>query len=158
MSYLQTFGSINTFKGSNSFFSISTKLLPKEYSGIYIIDTVYQEIKFGDVLYYDRVWKAWGKSIANNSRYISAKGIAVQDSLATYSCKILLKGSINNPKWKFDITTEPTIYLSYLTSGDCTTTIPTLSSIYRVPIGLVQSPTQGYFHFYGLWMYNYIKE
>ena len=156
MSNLYTYGSINTDVGTNSFFSLDYSLAEYDFSGVYITGLCFEEVKRGDILYFNKTWMAWGKSNAKSFNTMPSKGLALTDCLATYDCPILIYGTFNNPNWNFNLTLDRTIYTSPYTSGYCLTSTYDIPDTYREPIGVAISQTQGQFHFYGLWMYNFV--
>lgn len=156
MSYLYTYGEINTDKGTNSFFPLDYSLNDYDFSGIYITAPCFEEVKRGDILYYNKHWNAWGKSKATSLNTLPSRGLAIVDCLATFDCQILIYGTYNNPSWSFDITSDKTIYTSPYTAGYCLTSTYDIPDTYREPIGIAFNKNQGHFHFYGLWMYNFV--
>lgn len=152
------FGSMINGVNTNNYFPLSTKLnSEKIFSGLYTTDICNEEVKQFDILYYNLKDKGWYRARGDNIKTVPAQGLALENSFSRHKIKILLYGGVFNSDWDFfsDILNHNLIvFLDQFQYGKITTNITDRISNYRNPIGYIQGPSQVFFHFYGLWMYN----
>jgi len=112
--------------------SMNTSLVDPSYSGITLNQIAGEDLVFGDIVYYKNDAKVY-KAKADSTTTMICMGIVIGDALANASVTLLVDGLIRSSS-AFSLTTggqasaTAIVYVSDITAGNITQTLPTLSS------------------------------
>ena len=106
---MKIIGNIDVIDGTSYFPIISKKLENNEFSGIYTVGILKENINKHDILYYNVEQKGWKKAKADNKRTLPAKGMALSSGMIGQKIPILLFGScqIINERINSELYTAP---------------------------------------------------
>lgn len=141
---MDIFGNTNII-GPRSIIHFDTNLTSEHpYNGFITREIIGESVSNRNLLFYDYTILKWVNAIANSYNKIPCVGIALASGLSGDIIPILRYGYVFSTTWHFS---SKLIYVSDITSGSLTTTIPSTNGSLVQQIGYALSSQVAFFDF-----------